>query len=97
MKRNPSGSSLEGVYKENGGSSIHVSHSQAKRFAKTNTGTVQDQNQRPVECCSEERAFEISTQRQEIENVLFGKKVRNERGLGRQVRPDRLCYAPRLG
>ena len=48
MKGNPSGPSLEGVYKENGGSGIHVSHSQAKRFSKTNSGTVQDQNQRPV-------------------------------------------------
>ena len=96
MKRNPSSPPLEGVDKENGGSSIHVSHSQAKRFSKTNSGTVQDQNQRPVECGSEERAFEISAERQEMENVLFGKKIRNERGLGRQVRPDRFSYAPRL-
>ena len=79
MKRNPSGPSLEGVYKENGGSSIHVSHSQAERFSKTNSGTVQDQNQCPVECGSEGRAFEISAERQEMENVLFRKRIRNER------------------
>jgi hypothetical protein len=48
MKRDPSGPSFEGIYIENGGLSVHVSHSQAKRFSKTNSGTVQDQNQRPV-------------------------------------------------
>ena len=96
MKRNPSGPPLEGVDKENGSPSVHVLHSQAKRFAKTNAGAVQDQNQGPVECGSEERSLEISAERQEVEDVLFGKEVRNERRLGRQVRPDRFSYAPRL-
>ena len=71
--------------------------SQAERFSKTNSGAVQDQNQGPVECGSEARALEISAERQEIENVLFGKKIRNEGGLGRQTWPDRFSYAPRLG
>jgi hypothetical protein len=97
MKRNPSGSSLEGVYKENGGSSIHVSHSQAKGLSKTDSGTVQDQNQRPVEYGSEVWPLEISAERQEMENILFRKKIRNEGGLRRKVRPDRFSYGPWFG
>jgi|SRR5258705_1915025 len=97
MERDPSGPSLEGVYKENGGSSIHVSHPQAKGLSKTDSGTVQDQNQRSVECSSEVRPLEISAERQKIENVLFGKKIRNEGGLRRKVRPDRFNYSPWLG
>src|ERR1700733_2732323 len=96
MKRNPSSAPLEGVDKENGSSSVHVLHLQSKCFSKTNASAVQDQNQGPVECGSEERALEISAERQEVENVPFGKKVWNERRLGRQVRPDRFSYATRL-
>ena len=97
MERDPSGPSLEGVYKENGGSGIHVSHSEAKGLSKADSGTVKDQNQRPVECGSELWPLEISAERQEIENVLFGKKIRNEGGLSRKVRPDRFNYGPWLG
>ena len=62
MKGNPSSAPLEGVDKENGSSSVHVLHSQSKCFSKTNARAVQDQNQSPVECGSEERALEISTE-----------------------------------
>src|ERR1700693_1778639 len=97
MKRDPPGSSLEGVDKENGGSSVHVSHSQAKRFSKSNSGAIQDQNQCPVKCGSERRALEIIAERQEMENVLLRKRIRNIGGLGRQAWPDRFSNGPWLG
>src|SRR5205809_201364 len=97
MKRDPPGSSLEGVDKENGGSSVHVSHSQAKRFSKSNSGTVQDQNQCPVKWGSEGWALEIRAERQEMENVLFRKRVRNKGGFGRQAWPEWFSDSPWLG
>jgi hypothetical protein len=97
MKWNPSSPTLECVHKQNGGTCIHVSQTQAECLSKTNSGTVQDQNQGSVECGAEARAFEICAERQEMKDVLFGKKIRNERGFGRQTRPDRFSYAPRPG
>ena len=37
-------------------------------------------------------ALEINAELQKILDVLSGKKIRNERGLSRQVRPDRFNY-----
>src|SRR6516162_286775 len=97
MKGNPSRPALEGIDKKNSRPSIHVPHAQAKRFSKTNSSAVKDQNQGPVERSSKARTLEISAERQQIQNVLLGKKIRNERGLGRQVRPDRFNDASWIG
>src|SRR5579859_4487878 len=97
MKWNPSSPTLECVNKENGFACIHVSQAQAECFSKTNSGTVQDQNQGPVECGAEARAFEISAERQEMQDILFGKKGRDERRFGGKTRPDRFSYTPRRG
>jgi hypothetical protein len=96
MKGNPPSPSLESVDKENAGSSIHILQAEAKRFSKPNSGTVQDQNQRPVKCGSERRVLEISAKTQKVEDVRFGKKIWHERGPGRQMGPNRFSYIPRL-
>ena len=97
MKGDPTSPALKRIDKKNGGSRIHVPHSQAKGFSKTNAGAVQDQNQGSVKCGAEGRALQISTELQKIDNVLFRKRIRNKAGLGRQVRPDRFSYSSRLG
>src|SRR5512132_403885 len=97
MKGDPSRPPLESVDKEDGGSRIHIPHSEAKRFSKTNAGAVQDQNQRPVQCGSEGWPFQIGAKFQKMKNVLFRERTRKKGGLGRQVRPDRFSYSSRLG
>ena len=97
MKRHPSRPPLEGVDEENGGPTIHVPHAQAERFSKTNPSAIEDQNQRPVKSGSKERALKISAQRQESSNVLFGKKIGDERGLGWQAGPDWFGDDARIG
>src|SRR5271157_4723778 len=78
MKRHPPCPSLECVDKEHGRSGIHIPYAQPERFSKTNASTVEDQNQRPVKHSSKVRMLEISAKRQQIENVLFRKKIGDE-------------------
>ena len=73
MKGNPAGPPFECIYEEYCGLGIDISQAQAERFSKPNSGAVQDENQRSVQCGSKARALQISTERQKIQNVLFGK------------------------
>jgi hypothetical protein len=79
MKRNPSRPSFEDVNKENGCSGIYVSHAQSERFSEAKSGAVEDQNQRPVERRPKPRPVQCRAKRQQIENILLGKNIRNER------------------
>src|ERR1017187_2240114 len=93
MKRNPPGTSLESLDKENARAGVYIAHAQAKRFTKTEARAVEDE-QRPVELCPKRRAAQTGAECQQFQNVLFGKKIRDEGGLGRQLRPERFHNAP---
>src|ERR1700691_2485041 len=89
MKRHPACPPLECIDKKDGRSCIHIPYAQPERFSKTNASTVQDQNERPVKHSSKMRMLEVSAKRQQIENVLFTKKIGDKLGLRRQMRPER--------
>ena len=48
MKRNPSGSPLESLNKQDPGSRIHIAHAEAERLSKADARAVQGEHERSV-------------------------------------------------
>src|SRR5471030_1000909 len=94
MKRNPPGAPLENLDKENAGAGVYIAHAQAKRFSKTEARAVKDEQQCAIERRPKPRALKSGAKFQQFQNVLFGKKIRNEGGLGGQLRPERFHNFP---
>lgn len=88
MKRDPSGASLERFNKQNTRTSVHIAQPQMQSFSKTKPGAVKDEKQSPVELCSEGRPLQLCTKCQQVPDVLFGKKIRDERRFRWQARPN---------
>src|SRR5450759_5119414 len=89
MKRNPPRAPLESLDEQNARAGIHIAHAPAKRFSKTEASAVEGEQQCAIELRPKPRAIKTGAEFQQFQNVLFGKKIRNEGGLGWQLRPER--------
>ncbi len=90
MKRDPAGSPLERLNKNNAGTRIHIPHAEAQRFPKTNDGAVENEHQCPVYVGSKRWTLEVRAEREQFHNLAFGEVVRYEARYGRKSWPTGL-------